>query len=199
VSIGGDWATCASSWKGRGDGHLDLDCHLRAPTITRWLRGIAATSDELQNLLKALTSKNFKVTRFAIIRLAAPFSFCSYASGSRYLRELAKELRYALECSSRGGSATFGRRTILRQGAENVYRTFIAVLGMAIFLSHEPLERIALIEVPVQKVNVFDYLTVDGEDRYLLSAHLGPGILYVIDMRTTSWLRRSRAARYHRA
>ncbi len=65
-----------------------------------------------------------------------------------------------------------------------VYRTFIAVLGMAIFLSHEPLERIALIEVPGPKGQRFDYLTVDGEDHYLLSAHLGPGILYVIDMRT---------------
>src|SRR5207244_607671 len=30
----------------------------------------------------------------------------------------------------------------------------------------------------------FDYLTMDDEDHYLLSAHLGPGILYVIDVRT---------------
>ena len=30
----------------------------------------------------------------------------------------------------------------------------------------------------------FDYLTIDAEDHYLLSGHLGPGILYVVDMRT---------------
>jgi DNA-binding beta-propeller fold protein YncE len=30
----------------------------------------------------------------------------------------------------------------------------------------------------------FDYLTVDDQDHFLLSAHLGPGILYVIDMRS---------------
>src|SRR5262249_267061 len=30
----------------------------------------------------------------------------------------------------------------------------------------------------------FDYLTVDYEDHYLLSAHLEPGILYVIDTKT---------------
>ncbi len=70
-----------------------------------------------------------------------------------------------------------------------VYRTFIAVLGMAIFLSQEPLEKIAVIELPGPKGQRFDYLTVDGEDHYLLSAHLGPGILYVIDMRTDKLVR----------
>jgi len=65
-----------------------------------------------------------------------------------------------------------------------VYPVFIAVLGMVIFLFQESLGKIALIELPGPKGQRFDYLTVDGEDRYLLSAHLGPGILYVIDMRT---------------
>lgn len=65
-----------------------------------------------------------------------------------------------------------------------LYRALIAVLGMAIFLSQEPLQKIAVIELPGPKGQRFDYLTVDAEDHYLLSAHLGPGILYVIDMRT---------------
>ena len=30
----------------------------------------------------------------------------------------------------------------------------------------------------------FDYLTIDYDDRYLLSAHLAAGLLYVIDLRT---------------
>src|SRR6266704_4380578 len=64
------------------------------------------------------------------------------------------------------------------------YRVFIAVLGIAMFLFQESLEKIAHIELPGPKGQRFDYLTVDGEYHYLLSAHLGPGILYVIDMRT---------------
>src|SRR5207253_10953078 len=30
----------------------------------------------------------------------------------------------------------------------------------------------------------FDYLTIDYDDHYLLSAHLAAGLLYVIDLRT---------------
>jgi DNA-binding beta-propeller fold protein YncE len=65
-----------------------------------------------------------------------------------------------------------------------VYRVFSAVLGMALFFSHDSLKNIAVIDLPGPKGQRFDYLTIDGEDRYLLSAHLGPGILYVVDMRT---------------
>jgi DNA-binding beta-propeller fold protein YncE len=65
-----------------------------------------------------------------------------------------------------------------------VYRAVIAVLGMALFVSHESLKKIAVIEVPGPKGQRFDYLTIDAEDHYLLSGHLGPGILYVVDMRT---------------
>ena len=65
-----------------------------------------------------------------------------------------------------------------------VYRAFVTVLGMALFFSQESLKRITVIDVPGPKGQRFDYLTIDGEDHYLLSAHLGPGILYVVDMRT---------------
>src|SRR5258705_12209892 len=64
------------------------------------------------------------------------------------------------------------------------YRLFIAVLGMALFFFQESLKRSAVIEVPGPKGQRFDYLAIDAEDRYLLSAHLGPGILYVVDMHT---------------
>jgi DNA-binding beta-propeller fold protein YncE len=45
------------------------------------------------------------------------------------------------------------------------------------------LKRAASIDLPGPTGQRFDYLTIDYEDHYLLSAHLGPGILYVIDMR----------------
>src|ERR1700693_5730017 len=65
-----------------------------------------------------------------------------------------------------------------------IYFGLIAVLGMALMQSQESLRRIGTIDLSGPKGQRFDYLTIDGEDRYLLSAHLGPGILYVVDMRT---------------
>ena len=44
--------------------------------------------------------------------------------------------------------------------------------------------RIATIDLPGPLGKRFDYLTIDRPDDYLLSAHLGAGILYVIDMKT---------------
>jgi len=64
------------------------------------------------------------------------------------------------------------------------YRGFVAVLGVALLISHNSLTKVAVIEVPGPKGERFDYLTIDAEDHYLLSGHLGPGILYVVDMRT---------------
>jgi DNA-binding beta-propeller fold protein YncE len=51
-------------------------------------------------------------------------------------------------------------------------------------LCGQSLKKVATIELPGPKGQRFDYLTVDDEDHYLLSAHLGPGLLYVIDLRT---------------
>ena len=48
----------------------------------------------------------------------------------------------------------------------------------------QSLKQVAKFDLPGPAGQRFDYLTVDEEDQFLLSAHLGPGILYVIDMRT---------------
>ena len=63
-------------------------------------------------------------------------------------------------------------------------RSFVACLLFAACLSGATLKKIATIELPGPKGQRFDYLTMDDEDHYLLSAHLGPGILYVIDVET---------------
>jgi YVTN family beta-propeller protein len=52
------------------------------------------------------------------------------------------------------------------------------------FLAGQSLKQVATIDLSGPKGERFDYLTIDPEDRYLLSGHLGPGILYVIDLRT---------------
>ncbi len=74
-----------------------------------------------------------------------------------------------------------------------------AVLGLtvatALDLGFEPsaqpmggatLKRIAVIDVPGPPGLRFDYLAIDYDDHYLLSAHLGAGLLYVVDLRTNA-------------
>ena len=63
-------------------------------------------------------------------------------------------------------------------------RSLLAVLAFAGCVKAQTLKQIATINLPGPKGERFDYLTMDDEDHYLLSAHLGPGILYVIDVRT---------------
>lgn len=60
----------------------------------------------------------------------------------------------------------------------------IALAIVAHGLSAQTLKKVATIDLPGPKGERFDYLTIDKEDHYLLSGHLGPGILYVIDVRT---------------
>jgi DNA-binding beta-propeller fold protein YncE len=69
----------------------------------------------------------------------------------------------------------------------------LVVLGLSLTQAQESagqsLKRIGLIDLPGPKGQRFDYLTMDDEDHYLLSAHLGAGILYVIDIRTNTLVR----------
>src|SRR3569832_1131054 len=63
------------------------------------------------------------------------------------------------------------------------------VLLAALAISPDPvlaesLKKVAAIDLPGPKGQRFDYLSIDEEHQYLLSAHLGPGILYIIDLRT---------------
>lgn len=46
------------------------------------------------------------------------------------------------------------------------------------------LRQIAAFDLPGPPGKRFDYLTIDYDDNYLLSAHLGAGLLYVIDLKT---------------
>jgi DNA-binding beta-propeller fold protein YncE len=61
-------------------------------------------------------------------------------------------------------------------------RSLFAVMAFVCCLQAQTLKRIATIDLPGPKGERFDYLTMDDEDHYLLSAHLDPGILYVIDV-----------------
>src|SRR6266536_3044167 len=67
-------------------------------------------------------------------------------------------------------------------------RLAIAAFGMTLVWGgqafSQSLRQVGVIDLPGPRGQRFDYLTMDDEDHYLLSAHLGPGILYVIDVRT---------------
>ena len=63
-------------------------------------------------------------------------------------------------------------------------RALVTSFGLALCLLGQTLKKVGVIDLPGPKGERFDYLTMDDEDHYLLSAQLGPGILYVIDVRT---------------
>jgi DNA-binding beta-propeller fold protein YncE len=65
-----------------------------------------------------------------------------------------------------------------------VWRMAVPLALLAGSVGAQTLKQIATIELPGPAGQRFDYLTMDDEDHWLLSAHLGPGILYVIDVRT---------------
>ena len=62
----------------------------------------------------------------------------------------------------------------------------VCLASFPVSSSGQSLTQVGVIDVPGPKGQRFDYLTMDDEDHYLLSAHLGPGILYVIDVRTNA-------------
>jgi len=60
----------------------------------------------------------------------------------------------------------------------------LTLFACSISIQAQTLKKVASIDLPGPKGQRFDYLTMDDEDHWLLSAHLGPGILYVIDVQT---------------
>src|SRR5437763_2268922 len=65
-----------------------------------------------------------------------------------------------------------------------IWRSLATVVVLACLGQAQTLKKIASIDLPGPKGQRFDYLTMDDEDHWLLSAHLGPGILYGIDVQT---------------
>jgi hypothetical protein len=67
---------------------------------------------------------------------------------------------------------------------DRVPRALLLVLVLVCGLNAQTLRKIDSFDLPGPKGERFDYLTMDAEDHWLLSAHLGPGILYVVDVQT---------------
>lgn len=73
--------------------------------------------------------------------------------------------------------------------SSSICRTVATVLLLLCSAEAQTLKQVARIDLPGPKGQRFDYLTMDDEDRWLLSAHLGPGILYVIDLRANKLIK----------
>ena len=71
-----------------------------------------------------------------------------------------------------------------------VILVFSVLLGLWFVSTADPqtkgqtLKQISSFDLPGPGGKRFDYLTIDNEDHYLISAHLGAGQTYVIDLRT---------------
>src|ERR1051326_2120204 len=72
------------------------------------------------------------------------------------------------------------------------FKIFFAALLIITICAYRPamnyfaapsLKQIASIDLPGKAGKRFDYLTIDYDHNYLLSAHLGAGVLYVIDLK----------------
>jgi DNA-binding beta-propeller fold protein YncE len=62
--------------------------------------------------------------------------------------------------------------------------TFIAVVAFVSLANAQTLKQVTKFDLPGPAGKRFDYLTIDEDDRYLLSAHLAAAQTYVIDLRT---------------
>ena len=76
---------------------------------------------------------------------------------------------------------TESERKSMRPTKRNSVLIFVLVTTMAVCAT---LKSISTIDLPGPTGKRFDYLTIDYDDHYLLSAHLAAGLLYVIDLRT---------------
>src|SRR5438552_16998331 len=77
-------------------------------------------------------------------------------------------------------------RTHLKLGGAVVVALTLAPMlapAGAVQSSGPTLKKIAEFDLPGPVGKRFDYLTIDTDDHYLLSAHLGAGILYVLDLK----------------
>jgi YVTN family beta-propeller protein len=62
----------------------------------------------------------------------------------------------------------------------------VRAAGTAVASGGAPLRKVAEFELPGPPGKRFDYLTIDEDDNYLLSAHLAAGLLHVIDLKTNA-------------
>ena len=67
---------------------------------------------------------------------------------------------------------------------------YISILLLScVCVAGQTLRKVAAIDLPGPKGQRFDYLAMDDEDHWLLSAHLGPGLLYVIDVQANKMVK----------
>ncbi len=80
-------------------------------------------------------------------------------------------------------SMTHSRRRVLEIASSIVVLVVFGATSSCC-ANGQTLRQVAKFDLPGPEGKRFDYLTVDDEHHFLLSAHFGPGILYVIHLRS---------------
>src|SRR5579863_2925551 len=62
-------------------------------------------------------------------------------------------------------------------------------LALSCYAFPQTLRKVASIDLPGPTGQRFDYVAIDEQDHYVLSAHLGPGLLYLVDTKTNKVVR----------
>ena len=85
------------------------------------------------------------------------------------------------------GDAQLHTRTLHLSRKRPLLGLSLILIGVAALAA--TLKPVTIFELPGPAGKRFDYLTIDYDDHYLLSAHLAAGLLYVIDLRTNKILK----------
>jgi len=84
-------------------------------------------------------------------------------------------------------TATYGALVVTLVAAVGLgLSTQLGRVGAQPAAEHPSLRQVAEFELPGPPGKRFDYLTIDEDDHYLLSAHLAAGLLHVIDLRSNA-------------
>src|SRR5262252_4881652 len=84
-------------------------------------------------------------------------------------------------------TATYGALVVTLVAAVGLgLSTQLGRVGAQPAAEHPSLRQVAEFELPGPLGKRFDYLTIDEDDHYLLSAHLAAGLLHVIDLRSNA-------------
>src|SRR5207302_7127965 len=86
--------------------------------------------------------------------------------------------------AAKGGRFMSPRQSILINSKIGWALALTTLLSSAASAGAATLKRVAMIHLPGPPGKRFDYLTIDYNKNYLLSAHLAAGLLYVIDLKT---------------
>jgi DNA-binding beta-propeller fold protein YncE len=158
--------------------------HVMAPSTGRF-QTVQAVESQL-NCMSSFFEALFQLAREPLIVLNNQYvHFCFPTVCAFLLSKFISILRDADDLLTlRHGIVRWKGKNGRAMAKVSAIRTVSLAFILCACASGQTLKRIGAIDLPGPKGQRFDYLAVDDEDHWLLSGHLGPGLLYVIDVQT---------------